>query len=135
METIYFLIFIGVCAFGVVWATRTSKAKTDLSSKTRAASSQASSGKLATPLDSKLSHREAIWEQRKSRAAKGFIDEQNFVPKSEAGNAPAYDAYSRRHRHHVGPAGVSKEHVLLEDEGEFKMASIKFESKGHATQT
>lgn len=113
METIFFLVFVGICAFAVVWATRASKVKTDLAAKNKR--NNAAIGKLATPLDSTLSHRDAIWEKRRKLAATGFVESQSFIPKSEAGAAPIYDGYSRRHRHHVGPSGVSKEHVHLEE--------------------
>ncbi len=135
METIYFLIFVGVCAFAVVWVTRTSKAKTDLAPKRKAKAAKASSDKLATPLDNRLSHREQIWETRRNRATKGFVENQTFVPKSLAGDAPLYDGYSRRDRHHVAPTGKAKEHIHADEKEGFSIAGGKPGNRDHAHQT
>jgi len=132
METIFFLVFVGICAFAVVWVTRASKAKTDLALKNKRKNQVA--GKLTTPLDSTLSHREEIWEKRRNLAAKGFVETQSFIPKSEAGAAPAYDGYSRRHRHHVGPTGVSKEKVHLEEKPEIAMTGVKSKNESQSVR-
>jgi hypothetical protein len=133
METIYFLIFVGLCAFGVVWVTR-SRSKIDLAPKRKARAAKAASDKLATPLDNRLSHKEQIWETRQTRASKGFTEDQTFVPKSVAGDAPQYDGYSRRDRHHVAPTGKAKEHIHDEKEG-FAITGSKLGSRDHAHQT
>lgn len=135
METIYFLIAVGVCAFAVVWVTRASKAKTNLARKRKITSSRQVSEKLATPADNRLSHREKIWEQRQNLSATGFIEKQTFVLKSEAGTAPEYDGYSRRGRHHVAPTGTVKEEAHISDKNEFAMSSTQFKRGDHATQT
>jgi hypothetical protein len=115
METIYFLIFVGVCAFAVVWATRSSKSKTNLAAKSSANRDRKSSEKLMAPSDSRLAHRELIWEERRKRAARGYTPKQTFVPKSVAGTSPEYDGYSRRDRHHVAPTGAVKEEAHIDD--------------------
>jgi hypothetical protein len=135
METIYFLIFIGLGAFAAIWVTRSSKTKTDLARKRKANAGKLSSDKLATPLDNRLSHRDQIWESRRTQATKGFIDDQSYVPKSLAGNAPAYDGYSRRGRHHVGPVGVAKEHIHIDEKDKVASRSGTFKSGGHAART
>lgn len=133
METVYFLVFIGVIAIAVVWATQASKRKTDLAAKRKARRLRQPSAKLTTPHDTTLTDREQIWELRRNRASKGYV-EQNFIPKSEAKTATEYDGYSRRDRHHLTTSGVVKKEKHIEDLDELKMRSIKFEGSKHATQ-
>ena len=128
METIYFLVFIGVCAVAVIWATRRSKTPTDLAAK-RKPGRTAQSEKLARPLDNRLSHREQVWNERRTRTSKGYVEQQSFVPKSESRGAPEYDGYSRRDRHHVTPSGLLKESERDEERHGLKMTAMKFESE------
>ena len=109
MEAIYFLIFIGVCAFLVVWATRNSNNKADLAKKHKVAKKETSrSDKLAHPLDNRLAHKEEIWERRRKHAQKDLSATQSFIPKSVS-DEPSYDGYSRRDRHHLTNTGHVKE--------------------------
>jgi len=110
METIYFLIFIGVCAFAVVWATRRSKSGTSLASRRHSKKARLVNESLVTPASNRLSHKEEIWDRRKKQATKGVSAPPRFVPKFEAAKAAEYDGYSRRDRHHV----TSSEHVKKE---------------------
>jgi len=134
METIIFLIVVGVVGFGVVVATQASKRKTDLAAKHKSKQARQTSAKLSTPIDTTLTHREQIWEMRRNRAAKGYV-EQTFIPKSVAKTAPEYDGYSRRDRHHVTTSAVVKKEKHIEDVDELKMSSVKFNSGKHAAQT
>jgi hypothetical protein len=109
MEAIYFLIFIGVCAFLVVWATHRSNNKADLAKKRKVVKKEApGSDRLAHPLDNRLAHKEEIWEQRRKHASKDLSATQSFIPKSVS-NTPQYDGYSRRDRHHLTNTGHVKE--------------------------
>ena len=135
MNTIFFLIFIGACAVAVVWAARTSKAKTDLARKSKTASAKPTRAKLATPPDNRLAHSDQLWERRKKRASMGGGDQPNYVPRSEAPSAPLYDGYSRRDRHHLTPKGAVKEEDHIEDRHGLTMTSIKFKSSDPATRT
>lgn len=135
METIYFLIFVGVCAFLVVWATNKSSRKADLAKKRKTGrTTAAQSDKLAHPLDNRLAHKEEIWEQRRKHATKGFTATQNFIPKS-SGAEPEYDGYSRRDRHHLTNTGHVKEETHEDRAKEPSMSSVEFESGKHAART
>ncbi len=134
METIYFLVFIGVCAFAVVWATRRSKKQTDLAAK-RKTSRPASEEKLARPLDNRLSHREQIWDARRTRTSKGYTEHQTFVPKSESRGFEEYDGYSRRDRHHVTPSSRLKESKRADEEHGMTMTAMKFEDGEFPSRT
>lgn len=134
MEAIYFLLFIGVCAFAVVWATRRPKAETNLAGKRATRKAKSPAELLTTPADNRLSHREEIWKLRRKQAKKGFSNNKKFVPKFEAAKEAEYDGYSRRDRHHL----TVNEHVKEEahiDEHKPSMTSIEFVSKEHASQT
>jgi hypothetical protein len=135
METIYFLMFIGVCAFAVVWVTRRSKSATNLSSKRKPALNNLSSDKLHTPAENRLSHKKELWEARRKHATKGFSSRKKFVPKFEAAKEAQYDGYSRRDRHHVTASEQVKEEAHIEGHGDLSMSSIDFDPKEHASQT
>lgn len=134
METVYFLIFVGIFALVIVWGTGASRKKTDLASNRKTRLPKESSEKLVTPLDARLSHHREIWEERRNRAAKGYV-EQTFVPKSAAKSAPEYDGYSRRDRHHLTPSGVVKQEKHIEDVDDFAIGGVKFKSGKHAAQS
>jgi len=134
METIYFLIFIGVCAVAVVWATRNTKTKTSLAAKNKARQAKMSSDKLITPADARLAHKRQIWETRKNLASKGYDGKQTFIPRSVAGDDPEYDGYSRRDRHHLTKRGHVKEEAHIDDKAELAKTRAKFASGKHVTQ-
>jgi len=135
METIYFLMFIGACAFAVVWVTRRSKRRTDLGSRRTSTRNNLHSDKLQTPVDNRLAHKNELWEARRQQATKGLRSRQQFIPKSEAAKEAQYDGYSRRDRHHVTPSEFVKEEAHIEGHGDFSMSSTDFDSKEHASQT
>jgi hypothetical protein len=101
MATVIFLIFIGVCAFVVVWMTRRSGKSQDLATPT--------SEKLIPTTHDRLSRKEEIWEARREFAEKELASVQKFIPRSEAAEEPGYDGYSRRDRHHLVPKAQAKE--------------------------
>lgn len=131
METVYFLVFIGICAIAVVWATRRSQSPTNLAGNNKTKSTPASN-KLHQPVDNRLAHRDQLWKARRDRTSKGYIEHQSFVPKSESHGAPEYDGYSRRDRHHLTKSGQVREDVKVKvkekDHDGFAMTAIKFES-------
>jgi hypothetical protein len=135
METIYFLMFIGVCAFAVVWATRRSKANTDLGRGRTPTRNNLVSDKLHTPAENRLSHKKELWEARRKQATKGFSSRKQFVPKFEAAKEAQYDGYSRRDRHHVTVSEQVKEEAHIDGHGDFSTSSIDFDPKEHASQT
>jgi hypothetical protein len=110
MNIIYFLIFVGVCAFAVVWAMRRSKTGTIPATKYTSTKANLSSDLLSTPADNRLSHKEKMWETRREHARKGSSEPNRFIPKFEAASEAEYDGYSRRHRHHL----TATEHVKKE---------------------
>jgi len=124
MATIYFLLFIAVCVLGVLWATHSSKPKTDLAANRKKKYTKAASEKLVTPADSILSHKEEIWQKRRKHATKGASPTPSFIPKSVAAKKPEYDGYSRRDRHHVTPEEQVKKEAHVED---LQMTSIEFD--------
>jgi hypothetical protein len=135
METIYFLMFIGVCAFAIVWVTRRSKRRTDLGSRRTSARNISHADKLLTPADNRLAHKNELWEARRNQATKGLRSRQQFIPRFEAAKEAQYDGYSRRDRHHVTPSETVKEEAHIEGHGDFSMSSNDFDSKEHASQT
>ena len=134
METIYFLIFIGVCAFAVVWVTRRSKSKTSLASRRNSKKATFVNESLTTPANNSLSHKEEIWDRRRKQATKGFSAPKKFVPKFEAATEAQYDGYSRRDRHHLTASEQVKEEAHIEGHGDFSMTSVEFDSKEQASQ-
>ena len=100
MEIVYFLTFVGICIFILLVATRSSRFKKGLALKRRNSLSSGT-GKLETPADSVLSHRDELWKKRTHDAAMDVVRTNRFVPKSDASFEPEYDGYSRRDRHHL----------------------------------
>jgi len=135
METIYFLIFIGVCAFAVVWATRRSKSDTDLGSKRTSTRNKVPADKLITPVDNRLAHKNQLWEARRKQATKSVSSDKRFIPKFEAAHEAQYDGYSRRDRHHLTTTEHVKEEAQIEGHGDFSLTGIDFDPKEHASQT
>ena len=134
METIYFIIFIGVCALAVVWASRRSKSETNLASRRHSKNAGLVNESLTTPASNRLSHKEEIWDSRCKQATKGFSAPQQFVPKFEAAQAAEYDGYSRRDRHHVTASEHVKKEAQIEGHGDFSMPSVEFDSKEQTSQ-
>jgi hypothetical protein len=135
MEIFYFLIFIGVGAFAVVWAMRRSKTGTIPATKHTSTKANLSSDLLSTPTDSRLSHKEKMWETRREQARKGSSAPNRFIPKSEAAKEAQYDGYSRRDRHHLSATEHVKEEAHIEGHGDFSITSIGSDSKEHASQS
>lgn len=131
MEIVIFFVFIAVCAFALVWASRKTKAETDLARKQRVKRNKDRSEKLAAPRDNLLSHNDQVWQTRRHHASTGVERTDRFVPKSASSGTPEYDGYSRRDRHHVHDrsAHVKEEH----SEEELSMTAIKFHSDEEST--
>lgn len=125
MEIVVFFVFVAVCAFALVWASKKTKAETDLAHKQRVARNNDRSEKLVAPRDSLLAHKDEVWETRRHHATVGVESTNKFVPKSETSDAPEYDGYSRRNRHHVRErnAQVKEDHPE-----ELLMTAVQFES-------
>jgi len=105
METIYFLIIVGICAFAVVWFSGRVERKRSLGKKTQF---KQPSEKLIPTSHNRLSRKDEIWEARRKFADKDLTARRRFVPKSEAAAEPEYDGFSRRARHHLAPTGQVK---------------------------
>lgn len=102
MEMVIFLVFVGICAFALVWATRRSSTQaTDLERRKQQRARKLRSEKLETPRDHLLSHSDEIWQKRRKKATSGVVKTNAFVPRFEGSGIPEYDGYSRRDRHHV----------------------------------
>lgn len=117
MEIVIFLVFVGVCAFALVWSTRKSDRRpADLERRKRLREKKVRSEKLETPRDHLLSHRDEVWESRRKKANGGVVRTNAFVPRFESSGTPEYDGYSRRDRHHVRErtAEIKKEPVVEE---------------------
>lgn len=125
MEIVVFLIFIAVCAFALLWASRKTKEETRATHERRAERNAIRAQALNAPRDSLLSHGDQVWASRRQHANSGVENTNRFVPKSESSGVPEYDGYSRRDRHHVRErtAQVKEEsHV----DGEFTMTAVEF---------
>ena len=124
METIYFLIFIGICAFAFIWATRKTKAEKGLSRRKSRAKFNEPRQKLATPVDNRLANKEQIWEARREHANESVSSVAPFVPKFEYEAAAQYDGYSRRDRHHVTVEEHIKEEGHVDSVDEFTITPV-----------
>ena len=111
METVFFLIIVGVCAMVVVWAARRSRTKTDLAGKPP-------ENLLTTPPASRLSHRDEVWQTRLDQAARDVSKLKPFVARFEATDEPEYDGFSRRSRHHLATAGQVADEAHIEDKAD-----------------
>lgn len=129
MEIAVFFAFIAVCALALLWASRKSKSEADLMRKQRLARSTRAD-KLVSPRDSLLAHRDEVWQNRRKHATVGVTATNRFVPKSETIDAPEYDGYSRRDRHHVRErtAKVKEDHPE-----ELLMTAVQFHSDEEKT--
>lgn len=121
METVIFLIFVGVCAFVAVWVTRKSGKQKNLS--------KTPSEKLTPTTHDRLSRKEDIWEARRQFAQKNLSSVQKYVPKSAAAAEPEYDGYSRRDRHHLTTVGRVKKESHIEDSKKFSPRETKQEEQ------
>ena len=125
MEIVIFFTFIGVCAFALVWASRKTKSESELARQQRIQRNAERSDKLASPRDNLLSHGDQVWQSRRQHANSGVEDVNKFVPKSEAGDEPEYDGYSRRNRHHVRDRSAHIKESTESDE--FTMTAVEFD--------
>ena len=128
MEIVIFFVFVAVCAFALVWASRKTKAETELAHKRRSLRNKSQSEKLVAPRDALLSHNDEVWATRRQHANLGVQKTNKFVPKSESDGSPEYDGYSRRDRHHVRQrtAQIKKESHA---EDELTMTAIEFDQE------
>ncbi len=130
MEIVVFFVFIAVCAFALVWASRKTRSETELARRKRQDRNKSSADKLAAPRDNLLSHNDQVWQSRRQHATSGVEATNRFVPKSEDSGTPEYDGYSRRDRHHVMDpnAHIKEEQQEQEGEEDFTMTAIEFEA-------
>jgi hypothetical protein len=131
MEIVIFFVFIAVCAFALVWASKKTKSEADLQHQKRLGRNKSRAEKLVAPRDSLLAHNDQVWQSRRQHAHSGIVATNKFVPKSEDSGTPEYDGYSRRDRHHVTDQGaqVMDEHR----EEDFTMTAIEFEADEQKT--
>jgi hypothetical protein len=133
MGTTYFLIFIGLGAFAVVWASRRSNAAHDLKKRSASTSARQPFEKLTPTSHDVFSRKEEIWEARRDYAQKQLSNRQQFVPKSVASAEPQYDLYSRRDRHHLIPNGQVAKEANIEEIDEALISPIDFGSETRPT--
>lgn len=111
MEMIYFLVFIVVSLGLVMWLSRKSRDTHSLDRR-KSRGSLSGNGKLRQPADSRLTHRDEIWNAHRQKAMRDVSRTDRYIPRSQKSGEPEYDGYSRRDRHHVTSRAV---HV--KDEG------------------
>ena len=126
METVYFLIVIGVYALVVVWAARRSKAKSRRAGKSK-------EQLLTTPADSRLSHKEQVWEARLNEAEHDVAPLNPFAPKFESTDGPKYDGWSRRNRHHLATKAQVGEDSHVEDIEKSPVTGVDSGERPHAS--
>ena len=129
MEIVIFLVFVGICAFALVWATRNSTSRpTDLERRKQLRAKKVRSEKLETPRDHLLSHSDEVWQKRRKKANGGVSKTNAFVPRFESSGTPEYDGYSRRDRHHVRERTAEiKQESVAEDELTMTAVEVKFD--------
>jgi hypothetical protein len=111
MEMVYFLVFIAVSLGLVMWLSRKSRDTHSLERrKERGNLSRAR--RLRQPVDSRLAHRDELWNAHRQEAQRDVSRTDRYIPRSEKSDAPEYDGYSRRDRHHV-----TSKAVHVKDEG------------------
>lgn len=101
MEIVIFFAFVAICALALLWASRKTKAETDLAHRKRAHRNRHRADKLVAKREALMSKNDAVWETRRHHATTGVDRVNRFAPKSESAGIPEYDGYSRRDRHHV----------------------------------
>ena len=111
MEVIYFLVFIAISLGLVLWLSRRTGDAHRLDRK-KSQGSLSQAGKLRQPVDSRLTHRDDLWNTHRREAQRDVSRTDRYVPRSDKSGEPEYDGYSRRDRHHVTPR-----HVHVKDEG------------------
>lgn len=131
MEIVIFFVFVAVCAFALVWASRKTKAETELAHKRRSRRNKSRSEKLVAPRDALLSHKDEVWATRRQHANSGVQDTNKFVPKSASEGNPEYDGYSRRDRHHVRQRTAQVKKESHAEDG-FTMTAIEFDQEPNA---
>ena len=133
METVYFLIFIGVIAFAVVWLTRRPKTDRELAARKARKEFAETDTLLKTPAGHRLSRKDELWEERRKYARTGVHAPGKFVPKFETWEESQYDGYSRRDRHHVTATEHVKKEAHVDEVDELVMPSAESGSKEHAS--
>ena len=128
MEIVIFFVFVAVCAFALVWASRKTKAETELAHKRRVRRNKSRSENLVAPRDALLSHKEEVWATRRQHANSGVESTNKFVPKSVSDGNPEYDGYSRRDRHHVRQR-TARVKAESHAEDELTMTAIEFDQE------
>jgi len=101
MEIAIFFVFVAACALALLWASRKTQAETDLERRKRAHRNRARAGKLTAKDEALMATGDGVWHTRRNNASTGVQRVNRFAPKSESGDIPEYDGYSRRDRHHV----------------------------------
>jgi hypothetical protein len=101
MQIVIFFVFVAVCALALLWASRKTRAESELAQRKREQRNRDRAEKLVAPRDSLLSHNDAVWQSRRHHANTGVERVNQFTPKSSSSGVPEYDGYSRRDRHHV----------------------------------
>ena len=130
MEIVFFIVFVLVCALGLMWAAgRSKKEDPNVALKRKAKAKENRADLLTTPSNYLLSNRGDVWQKKRQNAAEDVIVTNRFVPKSVSAGEPEYDGFSRRDRHHVvvGTAHIKKEDHVDEP----AMTSIDYD-KGQA---
>lgn len=138
METIYFLLFIGVCIVIFALAARKSKSKTDLERGRSHSTFRPASENMLLHTDSRLINKEELWKARQRHASEGFAAPKPYIPKSELKGQDEYDGYSRRDRHHLTKAAKVKEEAHVEsikpeDDGPTSFVAWKVEEDAAPT--
>ncbi len=125
MEIVIFFVFVAVCALALLWASRKTKAETELEQRKRAHRNRQRAEKLVAKREALLSKNDAVWETRRHHATTGVDRVNRFAPKSASGDIPEYDGYSRRDRHHVHDRNA-RVHEDRETEKGFTMTAVHY---------
>lgn len=126
METLIFLLFIGICIGIFALAARKSKYKKDLARRRSHDGFRKPAEKSLHSLDSRLANKDEIWKARQKLASEGLAATKLFVPKSELEAESQYDGYSRRDRHHLTKTANVKEEGHVENLEAEELAPTSF---------
>ena len=127
IEMVIFFVFVAVCALALLWASRKTKAESDLARRKRGHRNRQRAEKLVASREALLSNSDAVWQSRRHHANTGVDRVNRFAPKSSSSGVPEYDGYSRRDRHHVRDRNA-RLRENAETEGSFTMTAIRFRS-------
>lgn len=125
MEIVIFFMFVAACALALLWASRKTKAESDLARRKRAHRNRARSEKLTAKSEALMASDEGVWNTRRHHASTGVQRVNRFAPKSASGDIPEYDGYSRRDRHHVRDRNA-RVHENVDGEKSFTMTAIHY---------